>query len=52
MLSGQLCRCTGYTPIVDAIAGGRRRVNLALSLLYAAERTPDARGARRRATSV
>jgi aerobic-type carbon monoxide dehydrogenase small subunit (CoxS/CutS family) len=20
MLSGQLCRCTGYTPIVDAIA--------------------------------
>ncbi len=28
--------------------GGRRRVNLALSLLYAAERTPDARGAGRR----
>ena len=42
MLSGHLCRCTGYTPIVDAIAEVARSVNLALSLLYAAERTPDA----------
>jgi 2-furoyl-CoA dehydrogenase 2Fe-2S iron sulfur subunit len=25
MLSGQLCRCTGYTPIVDAIAEVARR---------------------------
>ena len=29
MLSGHLCRCTGYEPIVDAIARGRRSVNLA-----------------------
>ena len=40
MLSGHLCRCTGYEPIVDAIAaGGGGAVNLALSLLAAAERT-------------
>ena len=42
MLSGQLCRCTGYTPIVDAIAEVAGSVNLALSLLSAAERTPEA----------
>ena len=45
LLSGHLCRCTGYAPIVDAIAGVRDvdprrepRVNLARSLLAACER--------------
>ena len=47
MLSGHLCRCTGYAPIVAAIedardaAGARTAVNLAQSLLAACERDPE-----------
>ena len=44
MLSGHLCRCTGYAPIVAAIEDARfggRRVNLARSLLDACERQPE-----------
>ena len=49
MLSGHLCRCTGYAPIVAAIEDARdavgrrdegRAVNLAQSLLAACERHP------------
>ena len=47
---GHLCRCTGYEPIVDAIAevAGSRRVNLGEHLLACAERHPEARRDRRR----
>ena len=41
MLSGHLCRCTGYAPIVDAIEEAARRMNLAESLLGACERHPE-----------
>ena len=41
MLSGHLCRCTGYAPIVDAIEEVASRVNLARSLLAACERHPE-----------
>ena len=41
MLSGHLCRCTGYEPIVDAIARRSPPVNLARSLAYAADRHPE-----------
>ena len=49
MLSGHLCRCTGYAPIVAAIEDARdtssgrrgRAVNLAQSLLAACERHPE-----------
>ena len=49
MLSGHLCRCTGYAPIVDAIEDTRRQcfsrrekhLNLAQSLLAACERHPE-----------
>ena len=44
LLSGHLCRCTGYAPIVDAIEGGDvalERMNLARSLLAACERHPE-----------
>ena len=49
MLSGHLCRCTGYAPIVAAIEDARdtlvarteRGVNLAQSLLAACERHPE-----------
>ena len=52
MLSGHLCRCTGYAPIVAAIEDARdvghkrrgRAVNLAQSLLDACERHPELRG--------
>ena len=39
--SGHLCRCTGYTPIVDAIEEVARAMNLARSLLVACERFPE-----------
>ena len=41
MLSGHLCRCTGYEPIVDAIAEGGAVVNLARHSSAAAERHPE-----------
>ena len=44
MLSGHLCRCTGYAPIVAAIEEAtlaRPSVNLAQSLLAACERHPE-----------
>ena len=41
MLSGHLCRCTGYAPIVDAIEEAAGGVNLAASLLGACERHPE-----------
>ena len=41
MLSGHLCRCTGYAPIVDAIEEVGARMNLAQSLLAACERHPE-----------
>ena len=41
MLSGHLCRCTGYAPIVDAIEEVAASVNLAQSLLAACERHPE-----------
>ena len=44
LLSGHLCRCTGYETIVDAIAevAGTERVNLGEHLLACAERHPEA----------
>ena len=51
MLSGQLCRCTGLHADRRRDRGGRGRVNLALSLLYAAERDARRGGARRRDAS-
>ena len=41
LLSGHLCRCTGYAPIVDAIEEVSPSVNLARSLLAACERHPE-----------